>query len=93
MTYRIVPSAQGKMLVNDKDKYIGKSFIEYGEFSRKEMNLLKEYTRKDKLFLDIGANIGSHTVALAPFAHSVIAFEPQRHLFQMLNANIAINSL
>ena len=93
MTYQIVPSAHGKMLVNDRDKYIGKSFIHYGEFSRMEMNLLKKYTKKDKLFLDIGANIGSHTVALAPFSHTTVAFEAQRHQFQMLNANIAINSL
>jgi len=46
--------------------------------------------------VDIGANIGCHTVpiakAVAPHG-SVLAFEPQPRIFQLLAANITINGL
>jgi FkbM family methyltransferase len=48
------------------------------------------------VFIDVGANLGSYTIPLAqhvgPFG-AVIAFEPFRWLYQMLNANIAANGL
>jgi FkbM family methyltransferase len=43
---------------------------------------------------EIGANIGAHTVHLAQLVGSagrVLAFEPQRVVFQILCANIALN--
>jgi len=46
--------------------------------------------------LDVGANIGAHTVPLAQMARPggmVLAFEPQRLIFQTLCANVAINAL
>ena len=46
--------------------------------------------------LDVGANIGTHTVALAAHvtaAGAVYAMEPQRLTFQLLCANIALNAL
>lgn len=45
--------------------------------------------------LDIGANIGAHTLFFAQAVTnqgSVLAFEPQRILFQTLCANMALNS-
>jgi FkbM family methyltransferase len=46
--------------------------------------------------IEVGANIGSHTVGLAKHVGPqgrVIAFEPQRLVFQTLCANVALNSL
>ena len=46
--------------------------------------------------VEVGANIGAHTVRLAQLVGKegkVIAFEPQRLCFQLLNGNVAINSL
>ena len=46
--------------------------------------------------VEIGSNIGTHTVPLAKIVGSagkVFAYEPQRIIFQMLCSNIALNSL
>jgi FkbM family methyltransferase len=46
--------------------------------------------------LEVGANIGAHTLPLARAvgaAGRVYAIEPQRRLFQMLCANLALNDL
>ncbi len=50
--------------------------------------------------LDIGANIGAFTVPLAaatkllyPESAKVLSFEPQKRLFNMLRANVALNHL
>ncbi len=46
--------------------------------------------------LDIGANIGCHTVFMAQAMQNsgwIIAIEPQRLTFQLLCANVALNSL
>ena len=44
-----------------------------------------------EVVLDIGANIGTHTVALAKMGWRVIAFEPQRQVYELLHANILVN--
>jgi FkbM family methyltransferase len=47
------------------------------------------------LVVEVGANIGAHTVELSRLvgkAGSVVAFEPQRVVFQTLCANLALNS-
>jgi FkbM family methyltransferase len=43
------------------------------------------------LVIDVGANIGTHTVELSKMAGFVLAFEPQRIAFQTLCANLALN--
>lgn len=44
-------------------------------------------------FLDVGANVGVYTVALAPGFSRVLAFEPHPVVNQVLALNIAINNL
>ncbi len=91
--------AQGKdgyYLYNQNDMYVGKAIEKYGEFSALEMSLLSQLCRPGDTVIEVGANIGSHTVGLAKRVGPtgrVLAFEPQRLLFQTLCANIALNSL
>lgn len=44
------------------------------------------------LVIDIGANVGTHTVAFSKKAQRVISFEPQPHTYRILCANLAINN-
>eukprot|EP00442_Polarella_glacialis_P038488 CAMPEP_0115141922 /NCGR_PEP_ID=MMETSP0227-20121206/59847_1 /TAXON_ID=89957 /ORGANISM="Polarella glacialis, Strain CCMP 1383" /LENGTH=202 /DNA_ID=CAMNT_0002550419 /DNA_START=1 /DNA_END=605 /DNA_ORIENTATION=- len=41
--------------------------------------------------LDVGANIGACTIALAAAGHHVVAVEPHPKLFSQLNASVALN--
>ena len=86
----------GKMLFLKRDKYIGRSLDVYGEFSELEGKLFSQIVRPGQTVVEVGANIGAHTVHLAKLVGpkgSVLAFEPQRVIFQILCANVAINEL
>ncbi len=86
----------GSMLFNRNDQYIGASLRKYGEFSAGESILFRQIVSPGMTVLEIGANIGAHTVELSRLAGPggvVHAFEPQRLMFQLLCANLALNSL
>ena len=75
------------MLYNVNDDYIGRSLDIYGEFSEGEIEAFSLLVHPGDIVLDVGANIGSHTIwfaqAVGPTG-GVMAFEPQRLLFQTL---------
>jgi FkbM family methyltransferase len=86
----------GQLLYNINDRYIGRSLDLYGEFSEGEVELFRQIVQPGQLVVEVGANIGTHTVFLAQqvgAAGMVLAFEPQRILFQVLCANLALNSI
>ncbi len=86
----------GYMLYNKHDQYVGQSFLQYGEFSEKEIELFDQIIQPGMIVLDIGANIGAHTLYFANkvgLTGAVIAFEPQRVIFQTLCANMALNNV
>ena len=93
---RVKRCRHGWMLYNVHDTYVGRSFDLYGEFSELEARLFAQLIPPGGVALDIGANIGAHSVPMARIvgpAGMVVAFEPQRVLYQMLCANLALNSL
>lgn len=93
---RIVESRYGYMVYNKNDTYVGKSFEHYGEFSEFEADLFRQICVHGDRVVDVGANIGAHTLMLSRQvgpSGRVYAFEPQRVVFQTLCANMAINSI
>jgi len=86
----------GRMLFNKNDVYIGRSLDMYGEFSEGEVHLFRQIVKGGSFVVEVGANIGTHTLFFARqvgLAGAVVAFEPQRIVFQTLCANMAINSV
>ena len=86
----------GHFIYNKFDSFIGRSLDLYGEWCEGEVELLSRLISAGSVVVDIGANIGSHTVPLAKRVApggQIIAFEPQRIIFQQLCANIAVNGL
>ena len=86
----------GTMMFRVNDIYIGGSLAAYAEFSEGECELFRAWLRPGDTAIDVGANIGCHTVAMSRFvgeAGRVVAFEPQRVPYQMLCGNVALNDL
>jgi FkbM family methyltransferase len=86
----------GPMLYLKRDLYVGRSLALYGEFSEIEAAFLASYAPADGVAVDAGANIGAHTLVLARAVGPrgmVIAAEPQRAVFQILCANLALNEI
>lgn len=83
-------------LYNRHDRYLGAEIAEYGHYSPDESAFLVSLIAPGNIVFDVGANIGSLTIPMARAAGRsgrLFAFEPQRLVFQVLCANIAINSL
>jgi FkbM family methyltransferase len=59
-----------------------------------DMGFLLHFLRKDDLFVDIGANVGSYTVlAAGHVGATVLSVEPVPQTFEHLKRNIAINQI
>src|SRR4051794_7022915 len=76
------------------DQYIGRSLDYYGEYCEAEGGVFDQLVGPGQIVIEVGANIGTHTVRLGQLVGpggAVIAFEPQRVLFYLLCANLALN--
>ena len=92
----IVSGRDGTFLVNRKDTYIGHSIELYGEHGGLEGAFLKSLVKAGDHVVEVGANIGAHTVGLAKavgMRGRIDAFEPQRACYALLQAQIALNHL
>src|SRR5436309_7187120 len=93
---RLKKCRHGRMLYNIHDQYIGRSLDLYGEFSEGEVELFQQIVKPGDVVIDVGANIGAHTLWFAKTVGNgggVVAFEPQRLIFQTLCANLALNNV
>ncbi len=91
--HRLVFGRDGVFVANERDVYIGDALITYGEFSHLEIEELRRHVDGETTVIDAGANVGTHTVALAKVARRVIAIEPQPFVFYSLCAQVVLNSL
>ncbi len=95
--YQLVAARHGVMLCNPNDFYMGKALITYGECCETETQFLNQLAQHSGMVIEVGANMGIHTVPLARFLASqgreLLVFEPQPVIFQQLCANLALNGL
>jgi FkbM family methyltransferase len=96
--FKLVQSRHGWMLVNPNDTYLGQAILQYGECCEIEVSfLLQLLGLKPGLVMEVGTNIGTHTVpiakALARQNRRMLAFEPQPVIFQNMCANLALNAI
>ncbi len=84
----------GYMLYNPRDQLLGRSLDRYGEYSEGEVAVFGQVVKPGSVVVEVGAGIGAHTLFFARAAGQggvVVAFEPQRLLFQTLCGNVAVN--
>lgn len=92
---------EGKFFVDPGDRVVGSNLMWRGDWQRGEflhtVRALQESGRltKDKAFIDVGANIGTHTVYALTGGEFVraIAYEPEPRNLKLLRMNVAINDL
>jgi len=92
----LLRARHGTFLYNRNDTYVGRSLQLYGEYCESESRIFTQLCQPNDSVVEIGANIGAHTVPMAKavgVGGMVYAFEPQRVVFQTLCANAALNSL
>ncbi|HEY2413449.1 MAG TPA: FkbM family methyltransferase [Pirellulaceae bacterium] len=93
---RVTRTKRGLAMYNRHDKYVGRSLDLYGEYSTSEQDLFRQAVRPGWLVVEAGASSGAHTLVFSRSVGKsghVIAFEPQRALFQVLCGNMALNSI
>ena len=74
----LIKMRDGWMVFNKNDMYIGRSIKEYGEWSQAEIDLCTQILTPTDFVIEVGSNIGSHTLALSKKVDkgAVFAFEP-----------------
>lgn len=81
------------IILNENDKFLTGCIAETGEFSEGEVDIFRSILTPEDMVIEVGANMGAHTLALASLCKVVVAFEPQRLMFQILAGNLALNSV
>lgn len=87
---RSVDGRWGKVWFYGRDWYVGRALYHYGEYSPDETEKILELAgnAREGICLDIGANFGCIGQALESAGHQVVAFEPQRNIYNMTRMNI-----
>ena len=81
-----------KLKLDDTDRH---GFTIFGEEDKEERELLKKILKKDDIVIDVGANIGYHTVVMAKYVGEnglVYAFEPAPVNVQLLKDTMKLNN-
>jgi FkbM family methyltransferase len=91
-----VEGDQGLMFASTADRTVGKSIFTDGDWEPRALPRALDLAGVDLstgVFVEVGANIGTTTVAAARLARHVVAFEPDPFNFRLLRANLAVNLL
>lgn len=89
-----ISTKYGKMHIIDSDKVVSQSLTLYGEWADDELNLLAQIISPEMCVLDVGAFIGTHSLAFSKFVGNqgkVYSFEPRREIYAILVENLATN--
>ena len=90
----IVPTKYGKMHIIDSDKVVSHALTLYGEWAMDELSLLSQIISPGMCVLDVGAFIGTHSLAFSKFVgHTgqVYSFEPRKEIYAVLLENLSLN--
>ncbi|HMX16297.1 MAG TPA: FkbM family methyltransferase [Rhodocyclaceae bacterium] len=86
----------GLMAFLTADDTIGRALDLYGEFAESENRLMTALLKPGDTAVDVGCNVGTVSLALAARVGAsgrVLAFDPQRLVFQAFCASLALNGL
>jgi FkbM family methyltransferase len=87
------PLPGGELVTVDTASFIEWRVYFYGTHEPSVDRLIRQHVAPDSVAIDVGANVGMHTVAMAGCARhgQVLALEPNPRVFDKLVSNIALN--
>lgn len=75
---------------------IGSQINQFGFYEKEELDILLSFIKEknintsNKIAIDVGANIGNHSLYFCDFFKKVLAFEPNNNSFNLLKLNTKI---
>jgi hypothetical protein len=94
-TFRGKLCKRGAFVYDPQSQSVGASMDAYGEWCDFELDLLTKFIHPGDIVIDVGAGIGTHTVAFSQMVGregKVFAFESSPTLDEVLDANVQINN-
>ncbi len=92
---RIIQLEDGSFFHVNTASYLEWSMFFYGSYEPFIEKIIKRLVRPGNVCIDVGANIGIHTLTMAKSTGAnghVIAFEPHPQVYKKLKDNIALNA-
>jgi FkbM family methyltransferase len=89
----VAQSRYGQFVFFRNDDPIGACLHYYGEWAQQEMDLFDLFLTETSNVIDVGANIGTHSVYFSNKCNkgNVFAIEPQLFISEILNTNLLLN--
>lgn len=84
-----------QMFIDKNDRVVSEVLLHQGVWEKFETELFKKHLKRGGMVMDIGANIGYHTLIAAEIVGEnghVYAFEPLPKNFRLLKKNVVVNS-
>ena len=80
-------------IVHKNDTCIADSLRKGELFEKFIVTFVRHFINPDKNILDLGANIGTHSIIYSNYTNGKIySFEPQKKVFDILNKNVELNN-
>lgn len=80
-----------KIYLNKKFGYVDQYIYNHGIYEKDIIDSIREFLNPQKIMLDIGGNIGQHSLLLAPYCKMIYAFEPIPAIFNEFKSSISAN--
>lgn len=88
-----VPLLTGVVRVDLRDEIIGRLVYLEGQYEAELQRLMAAMDLAGGVCVDVGANIGLHSMAMSRLAKRVYSFEPESHNFRLLQRNLERNGI
>ncbi len=84
-----------RFFVYDREDAIQRHHLKGEFYEREELEIMTQFWRTDRAFVDIGANVGNHAIYASKVLHTpkVIVFECNPFAAELLRINLLLNDL
>ena len=82
-----------KIFLNARNGDTDRQILALHVYEPKISELIRKYSNKDDVFVDVGANIGYHSLYASFFFKKVVAFEPLPSVFNQFKESIILNGI